>query len=213
MSQACNTMIDIRDPLLEQLKNREIEVGSAAFFRAYGEGMFLMADVELQQDDVYASRIEQVLLKLREARTHYMQVLSIIESNRIRPEYIDWLKGLDYDRLHRERVAEKALPDETVVWESVVRPNRERSDAVESFRCAFLARLDELLFHAEQVAATVREGSPYTGVSPVPMAFWRLQTMFSETMLAGQAIAVINALRPGDREWTANKEVAPATLA
>lgn len=204
MTQACNKTMAILDVALEDLKNREIEVGSAAFFRAYGEFNFLLATVELQEEDEYERRLERVLLNLVEAQKHYSRVLAIVEPVGCKQEYVDWLKRLDYDRFHRERIAEGSLPDESATWKSIVKPNRDDADPVAAFKLAFLERLDALTTTAREELDKVRGDSPYSGVSMVPKAFWRLQTMFTEVSLAGLEIATLNAVRPGDPGWLAD---------
>lgn len=204
MSQACNTLIDIEDPATEQLKNREIELGSAEFFKAFSEALLLMSDVELLHEEEYASHLERALQYLHAAMVHYRRVLSIVESSRIRPQYVEWLRGLDYVRLHEERIRETCLPNETAIWDSVVTPNRLQGDAVAAFRDAFLARLEELqTIIAGLKRAVDSHDALHDGITMVPTAFWELQTRFANAMTAGQIIAVINALRPGDREWSA----------
>ena len=110
-------------------------------------------------------------------------------------------RGLDYERFHRERIADGSLPEETVIWESIVRPNREDADPVAAFKLAFVARLDALITNAREELDKIRSDSPYKGVSMVPKAFWKLQTLFAEVSLAGLEIATLNAIRPGDPGW------------
>jgi hypothetical protein len=196
MSQVCNGAMAFADPTLEQLKNHEIEVGSAAFSRAFAASMLLVAAVETQDDQQYTELAEQMLSHLQQARMHYWRVLSLVEEARARPEYVEWLKNLDYNRLHEEYVSANLLPNEREIWDSVVAPNKERGDAREAYRTAFLDRFEDLIECVETLSRTLHKGSPYDGVSMVPRAFWELQTRFSNTLLAGQAIAVINALKP-----------------
>lgn len=202
MTDVCNWAIKIQDPALEQLKNREIEVGSAALLSASAEILRLESALELQQEEQYRPRIQEALLGLREASDHYTRVLGIVECAEVRPEYRDWLQRVRYDRLHLALVEGGELMDEAPIWASVIAPLEEAGDAARGFREAFLTRLDGLVAHLESMALDAECGAGGRRPSLVPEAFWRLQTLMGEVLQAGQAIAIINALDLEDPRYT-----------
>ena len=201
MSAICNSALSFQDAATEQLKNHEIEMGSTALCRGAAACMLLIAAVESHNEAALQPLITDIANHLDQAHTHYMRVLMLVEHAQIRPDYRTWLQSLDYADLWQEHVTAHYLPQAPAIWESVVAPVRDRGDGVESYRTAFLDRFAILQQYVGELDPLVTPPPATYEVSLMPKAVWKLQTLLTETMLAGQMIAAINALKPTDMAW------------
>lgn len=198
MTQICNRFLSFNNPATEELKNRQIELGSAALFKSASACMLALSAVEDGSRTEIHTQLELAIQRLVEARKHYDLVATLVQEAEMAQQYLDWLRDYDFASLLRDRKADRSLPaGADSIWNLVGSYNVQMADPKGSFLNEFVPRLNELLMLLEALRSLVEDDFTLE-VSPslVPKEFWKLQSVLHEVMLVGQSIAIMNALTP-----------------
>ncbi|WP_106505889.1 hypothetical protein [Brachybacterium timonense] len=196
MSQICNGFLEFENPATEALKNREIELGSAALFRAASASMLALSAVEDGSRNEISNQLDIAISHLDTASTHYNRVASLVVEADMAERYRNWLEEYDFAALLAECVESRSLPSGSEhIWGVVSAYNAGSADPKGAYLNEFLPRVKELGEVLDGLQGLVHDDFTVE-VSPslIPKEFWKLQTVLHETMQVGQSIAIMNAL-------------------